>query len=203
MLAMNFKNAKYAILAMLLIGGWSFAQPINPWLADGLNRQIQENRNNAQGGSRGPSAAEVRAWHERERKIQAEIAQHRATPYWMAIGRDWVNKGILYPGGLPSRERAVEVMKQSCKSSNCELLATFANSCAVMVSAIPSPQSRADIFIGIDPDDSKAAAKAWQACQAVHGDRQDRCFYSGIKTGKGLNGTAFCTGYDYSVYGHR
>ena len=79
------------VLLVLCGAGSAWAQPINPWLADGLNRQIQENRNNAQGGSRGPSAAEVRAWHERERKIQAEIAQHRATPYWMAIVKDFEN----------------------------------------------------------------------------------------------------------------
>ena len=85
------------VLLVLCGAGSAWAQPINPWLADGLNRQIQENRNNAQGGSRGPSAAEVRAWHERERKIQAEIAQHRATPYWMAIVKDFENHKM---GGL-------------------------------------------------------------------------------------------------------
>ena len=187
------------VIGMLCVAGLAWAQPIDPWLADGLNRQIQENRNNAQGGSRGPSAAEVRAWHERERKIQAEIAQHRATPYWMAIGRDWGNKKIAWSGGYASKERAIERALSQCESSDCRLIATFANACGVIVYAHGNPKSISDIFIGVDPDDKKAAAKAMQSCEAVHGkNNPDRCFYSGIQT---KHGTAFCTGYDYSVYG--
>ena len=66
--------------------------------------------------------------------------------------------------------------------------------------AVHHPQTTNDIFIGVDADDKKAAAEAMQAYQTVHGDREDRCFYSGIKT---KNGTAFCAGYDYSIYGQK
>ena len=53
-----------------------------------------------------------------------------------------------------------------------------------------------DFFVGVDADDEKAAAKAMQACEARFG--QNQCGYSSVKT---KHGTAFCTGYDYSIYG--
>ena len=188
---------------MLLIGGVAWAQPMSNEMAQGMyDAEVRKRRaQQQQGANRGPSAAEVRAWHERERKTQAEIAQHRATPYWMAIGRDWVNKGFVWSGGYASKERAIERALRQCKSSDCGVIATFSNACGVMVSALPHPQSIKDIFIGVDPDDKKAAAKAMQSCEAVHGkNNPDRCFYSGIQT---KNGTAFCAGYDYSVYGQQ
>ena len=71
----------------------------------------------------------------------------------------------------------------------------------MVVGATNRPRSEKDIFIGIDKDDKVAAAKAMQSCEAVHGkNNPDRCFYSTLKT---KNGTAFCAGYDYSVYGQQ
>ena len=202
MLAMNFKNAKYAMLAMLLIGGVAWAQPMSNEMAQGMyDAEVRKRRaQQQQGANTGPSAAEVRAWEQRERQIQARIAKHRATPYWMAIGRDWVNKGFVWSGGHASKQKAMEEALEKCKS-NCEIIATFANACGVIVYVHGHPKSISDIFIGVDPDDKKAAVKAMQSCEAVHGkNNPDRCFYSGIQT---KNGTAFCAGYDYSVYGQQ
>ena len=68
-----------------------------------------------------------------------------------------------------------------------------------MVGATNHPRSNADFFIGVNKNDRVAARQAMQACETVHGkDRQDRCFYSTVRT---KNGTAFCAGYDYGVYG--
>ena len=207
-----FKWSKYAVTSMLCVAGVVWAQmtqqqanqqSLDAWRTQNMQRCGDEHGHGCrqQGGSRGPSAAEVRAWHERERKIQAEIAQHRATPYWMAIGRDWGNKKIAWSGGYASKERAIERALSQCESSDCRLIATFANACGVIVYAHGNPKSISDIFIGVDPDDKKAAAKAMQSCEAVHGkNNPDRCFYSGIQT---KHGTAFCSGYDYSVYGQQ
>ena len=155
-------------------------------------------------GNSSSSMAEVRAWHERERKIQAEIAELRRTPFYMAIVWNFDNNGVAWPGGFRSERRAVEVAKKQCTSPiNCRLVATFNNTCAVLVAANSNPRNLQDIFVGLDRDDTKAAAKAMQSCQAVYGVRQDRCFYSSIRTGKGADGTAFCTGYDYSLYNQK
>lgn len=116
----------------------------------------------------------------------------------MAIVNDFANNKMAWAGGYSTEQRAVELAMENCL--NCKVLATFANACAVVVGATSRPQSEKDMFVGIDKDDKVAAAKAWKACQAVHGDREDRCFYSTLKT---KNGTAFCTGYDYSVYGQK
>jgi len=202
-----FKKMTFAGVVLFCFAGMVVAQPMNPHtraaIQTEMDRQARERRATRQQQNTGPSAAEVRAWHARERKIQAEIAQHKATPYWMAIGWDAVNKGILWPGGYASEQRAIQAVQQNCKSSRCEILATFANGCAVMVTANDKPRRREDFFIGVDKDDRKAAEKARRTCIAAHGDGQDRCFYSEIKTGKGVEGTAFCVGYDYSLYNQK
>lgn len=172
------------------------AQPINPWLADGLNRQIQQNRNNAQGSNQGPSAAEVRAWEQREAKIQARIAKAKATPWYMAIAYDFPNKKILGGGGYSTQQRAEEEAMKFCKSSNCKVALIFSNSCAVLTFPDRSIQSIDDMFFGIHPDHNQAAALSIKKCEAAHG--KGNCLYSSSPT---KHGTAFCTGYDYSVYG--
>ena len=194
------KIQKFTAAAVLLWAGLAWAQNIDPWLADGLNKQIQENRQNSGGGgSRGPSAAEIRAWHEREAQIQAEIAQERATPYWMAIVNDFGNNKMAWAGGYSTKQRAVEQALENCSSSGCKVIAIFSNACAVVVGATSNPQSEKDFFIGIDKNADVAAAKAMQSCEAMHGkNNPNRCYYSAHRT---KNGTAFCTGYDYSIYG--
>ncbi|MFC3873885.1 DUF4189 domain-containing protein [Neisseria musculi] len=198
-----FKYIATVGVVWLGFAGVGFAQPMSNEMAQGIyDEEVRKKRaQQQQGANTDPSAAEVRAWHERERKIQAEIAQHRATPYWMVIGRDWGNKKIAWSGGYASKERAIEWALSQCESSDCRLIATIANACGVIVYAHENPKSISDIFIGVDPDDKKAAAKAMQSCEAVHRkNNPDRCFYSGIQT---KHGTAFCTGYDYSVYGQQ
>ena len=81
---------------------------------------------------------------------------------------------------------------------NCHLVATFANACGVIVTPDSGMRTVEDFFVGVDPDDRKAAAKAMQVCEARHGKNQ--CGYSTVKT---RHGTAFCTGYDYSIYGQK
>lgn len=146
----------------------------------------------------GPSAAERREWHRREARIQAEIAELRRTPFWMALAWNFDNGGIIWPGGFRSEQRAVERAKQICTSSNCHVVATFNNTCAHFVSAVDRPRSMRDFFVAYDRDGNRAMQKAIQACEAVHGKREDRCFSAMPQTphGEGI----FCVGYDYSLY---
>ena len=179
-------------------------QSLDAWRTQNMQRCGDEHGHGCrqQGGSRGPSAAEVRAWHERERKVQAEIAELRATPFYMALAFDAPNNRVLSRGGFYTEKRAVEEVLRAC-GSQCELIATFANACGVIT--FPSRRFLAggillakDISVGVDADDSKAAEKSIQACEIKNG--RGKCVYSSAKTN---NGTAFCTGYDYRMYGYR
>ena len=163
--------------------------------------RIQRERNASQQQpiNRGPSAAEVDAWNRRERQVQSEIAQLRRTPFYMAIANDFGSNQMMWAGGFSTEQRAVEEALKQCRTTNCRVLKTLSNACAVVVGATNHPRSNADFFIGVNKNDRVAARQAMQACETVHGkDRQDRCFYSTVRT---KNGTAFCAGYDYGVYG--
>ena len=113
----------------------------------------------------------------------------------MALAFDFVENSAIWGGGYYSEKRAIEKALERCKSSNCHVFATFSNACGVVTEPDRGARTVKDFFVGIDPDDRKAAAKAIQACEATHG--HNKCSYWGIKT---KHGTAFCTGYDYSVY---
>ena len=192
-------NTAAGALAALLLGGTALAHGVNEGY---INEEVLRGNRGAQQQpiNRGPSAAEVDAWNRRERQVQSEIAQLRRTPYWMVIGRDWEKSGFIWSGGYESKQRAVEETLKQCRSSNCGVVAAFSNACGVIVYAVHHPKTINDIFVGVDADDRKAAEEAMRACEAVHGKREDRCFYSGIRT---RNGTAFCSGYDYGIYNQK
>ena len=192
-------NTAAGALAALLLGGTALAHGVNEGY---INEEVLRGNRGAQQQpiNRGPSAAEVDAWNRRERQVQSEIAQLRRTPYWMVIWRDWEKSGFIWSGGYESKQRAVEETLKQCRSSNCGVVATFSNACGIIVYAVHHPKTINDIFVGVDADDRKAAEEAMRACEAVHGKREDRCFYSGIRT---RNGTAFCSGYDYGIYNQK
>ena len=194
-------NTAAGALAALLLGsaGLAWAQNLDPHTRAG----IQTDADNAARGrrtiNRGPSAAEVDAWNQREQQVQSEIAQLRRTPFYMAIANDFGSNQMMWAGGFSTEQRAVEEALKQCRTTNCRVLKTLSNACAVVVGATNHPRSNADFFIGVNKNDRVAARQAMQACETVHGkDRQDRCFYSTVRT---KNGTAFCAGYDYGVYG--
>lgn len=195
-------NTAAGVLAAVLLGsaGLAWADGFDPWLADGLNKQIQQNREAQQQPTyHGPTAAEIRAWEQREAEVQAEIAELRRTPFYMAIANDFGSNQMMWAGGFSTERRAVEEALKQCRTANCRVIKTLSNACAVVVGATNHPRSNADFFIGVNQNDRVAARQAMQACETVHGkDRQDRCFYSTVRT---KNGTAFCAGYDYGVYG--
>ena len=172
--------------ALTSFGAWG--QNINPWLAEGLNNQIQQNQQNAK------AAEEAHKARNLQRQLQQEIAELRRTPFYMAIAYDFIDNRVIW-GGYYSEKRAVEKAQERCKSSNCHVFATFSNACGVVTEPDRGARTVEDFFVGVDPDDRKAAAKSIQACEAKHG--HNKCSYWGVKT---KHGTAFCTGYDYSVY---
>ncbi|QED91610.1 DUF4189 domain-containing protein [Eikenella exigua] len=209
----SMMNTAAGVLAAVLLGsaGLAYANPYpvgsQQWhnfngIMQSEADRIQRERNavRQQPTYSGPTAAEIRAWEQREAEVQAEIARFRATPYWMVIGRDWEKSGFIWSGGYESKQRAVEETLKQCRSSNCGVVAAFSNACGVIVYAVHHPKTINDIFVGVDADDRKAAEEAMRACEAVHGKREDRCFYSGIRT---RNGTAFCSGYDYGIYNQK
>ncbi|VDH01586.1 Uncharacterised protein [Helicobacter pametensis] len=204
-------NTAAGVLAALLLGsaGLAYANPYpvgsQQWhnfngIMQSEADRIQRERNavRQQPINRGPTAAEIRAWEQREAKVQAEIAELRRTPFYMAIAYDFGTFEIMWAGGYYSERRAVERSLEQCKTSNCRVFATFSNACAVVTRPDRGARSTEDLFVGIDTDDSRAAAKSIQACEARHG--QGQCSYLNPRT---KNGMAFCTGYDYSIYGHR
>ena len=154
--------------------------------------QRERNASRQQPINRGPSAAEVNEWHRRERQVQSEIAELRRTPFWMAIAYDFDTRQSMWSGGHASERRAVEEALKQCRSSNCRVIKTFANTCAAVVEPDSRAKSAADLFVALDKDDRQAASKAMRSCEARHGS--GNCSYWQVRK-------PFCTGYDYSVYG--
>ncbi|OAM42051.1 hypothetical protein A7Q02_05035 [Eikenella sp. NML97-A-109] len=201
-------NTAAGVLAAVLLGsaGLAWAQPTPAQIQqqqfqrqqNELGMYYQQQQNNRRAAPRGPTAAEIRAWEQREAEVQAEIAELRRTPFYMAVAYDFGTFEIMWAGGYYSERRAVERSLAQCKTSNCRVFATFSNACAVVTRPDRGARSTEDLFVGIDTDDSRAAAKSIQACEARHG--QGQCSYLNPRT---KNGMAFCTGYDYSIYGHR
>ncbi|OAM34411.1 hypothetical protein A7Q01_06865 [Eikenella sp. NML96-A-049] len=207
-------NTAAGVLAAVLLGsaGLAYANPYpvgsQQWhnfngIMQSEADRIQRERNavRQQPINRGPTAAEIRAWEQREAEVQARIARFRATPYWMALAWNFEKDAIIWPGGFRSEQRAIERAKQICSSPNCHVFATFNNTCAHFVSAVARPRSVQDFFVAYDRDGNRAVRKAVHACEAVHGKREDRCFSSLLRTphGEGI----FCVGYDYNLYNQR
>ena len=174
--------------ALTSLGAWG--QNINPWLAEGLNNQIQQNQQNAK------AAEEAHKARNRQRQLQQEIAELRRTPFYMAIAYDFTNKLVLR-GGYYSEKRAIEEALDQCKSSNCQIVTTIANTCAMVARPEAGSQTANNWFVAFDNDPQQAIVKSVRACEAKHGN--DKCYFWGGLTKTG----AFCSGYDYSLYGHR
>ncbi|MFC0036216.1 DUF4189 domain-containing protein [Cardiobacterium valvarum] len=194
-------NTAAGVLAALLLGsaGLAWADGFDPWLADGLNKQIQQNREAQQQPTySGPTAAEIRAWEQREAEVQAEIAELHRTPFYMAVAYDIPNRRVVAAGGYRTEARAVEeTMRQCGRGRSCHLVATFANTCAMFAYPDGGPNGPSDFFVGKDHNGQQAIVQAVRACEAVHGHNQ--CSYADVQTTR--TGDTFCTGYDYSVYG--
>ena len=173
------------------LGAWG--QNINPWLAEGLNNQIQQNQQNAK------AAEEAHKARNLQRQLQQEIAELRRTPFYQAIGYDFSTRQAMWGGGgYSSEKRAVEETLKLCPSSNCQIVASFANTCAMIAFPKGGGRSPSEIFVGLDNDPQQAIMKSGLACEAKFG--YDKCSISTMKT---KTGNALCSGYDYSIYGQK
>ena len=91
-------NTAAGALAAVLLGsaGLAWTQPTPAQIQqqqfqrqqNEIGMYYQQQQNNQQAAPRGPTAAEIRAWEQREAKVQAEIAELRRTPFWMALA--WI-----------------------------------------------------------------------------------------------------------------
>ncbi|MFC0036217.1 DUF4189 domain-containing protein [Cardiobacterium valvarum] len=195
-------NTAAGVLVAVLLGGaglaWAQLTPAQIQQQEFQRQQneigmyYQQQQNNQQATPRGPTAAEIRAWEQREAEVQAEIAELRRTPFYMAIAYDFDTRQSMWSGGYISEHRAVEETLKQCSSSNCRVIKTFANTCAAVVEPDSRAKSAADIFVALDKDDRQAATKAMHSCEAQHG--AGNCSYWQVRK-------PLCTGYDYSIYG--
>ena len=185
-----FKRAAMAVVLCCGMAGIVRAQPMNPQLEGYINSEIRRRNQENQG-----SGYNTRAQIARERQLQREIAELRRTPFYSAIAYDFVNKRVL-GGGYYSEKRAVEKVLGRCQSSNCQVVTTFANTCAMIAWPDTGIKTANDWFVGFDNDPQQAIVKSVRACEAKHGYNQ--CSYSDMKT---KTGNALCSGYDYSIYG--
>ncbi|WP_225748021.1 DUF4189 domain-containing protein [Eikenella sp. Marseille-P7795] len=200
----NITHTAAGVLAALLLcgAGAAWAQPTPAQIQqqefqrqqNELGMYYQQQQNNRRTAPSGPSAAEVRAWERREAQVQAEIAQLRRTPFYMAIAYDFDTRQSMWSGGYASERRAVEEALRQCRSANCRVIKTFANTCAAVVEPDSRAKSAADIFVALDKNDRQAAAKAMHSCEARHD--AGNCSYWQVRK-------PLCTGYDYSIYGQR
>ena len=172
--------------ALTSFGAWG--QNINPWLAEGLNNQIQQNQQNAK------AAEEAHKARNLQRQLQQEIAELRRTPFYQAIAYDLKTERITW-GGYYSEKRAIETAMSRCGTSNCHLVTTFNNTCAGIANPDSGIKSSADLFVAFDNDERQAIVKSVRACEAQYG--HNKCSYWIVKP------KAFCTGYDYSIYGQK
>lgn len=160
----------------------AYAQPINPWLADGINKNIQRSRQLQDGSQYDWSAQEVK--------------RLRNTRFYGAIAMTPDNLSSLTWGGGDLSESATRTKAlNACPRSNCRIVASFANTCGMV--ALPDGGKRIeDVFIGLDDDPEVAIDKAYRSCEQKFG--KGRCHYLGRE--KSAKHTAFCVGYDYGIY---
>ena len=176
----------------------AFAQPIDPWLADGL-------RNNAAAAQeRANQEADRQAnarWWARERKILAEIEQLKATPFYGTLIANKNSYVIGWGGGgyiNPQRAES-EAMELCGQKETCHVLLTISNTCAGVAS--PDHLKGSDyLFIATDPDPKRAVEKAYYACEAKYG--VGKCSYSKNKNAPKYFNT-YCSGYNYEVYNQK
>ena len=87
--------------ALTSLGAWG--QNINPWLAEGLNNQIQQNQQNAK------AAEEAHKARNLQRQLQQEIAELRRTPFYQAIGYDFSTRQAMWGGGdIPPKKEQLK-----------------------------------------------------------------------------------------------
>lgn len=167
----------------------SHAQPINPWLADGINRGIREGQ-----------AAYAEQLEQQESRIsslqQKKIQSLRQTPFYGAIAIDKNNpRRVIWGGGEPNESKARNDMLKICGAPTCVILKSFSNNCAMVASPIALKDVRQSI-VAIDANPERAIDKAYDQCEEIYG--KGKCRYA--KRPEKSEHTAFCTGYDYGIY---
>lgn len=176
---------KLLVLGALVVSIYTGAQPIDPWLADGINRSIQQNRNidgYRSGGFVNWEAGEIRRL--RRMRFYGAIAMSPDNP-----------NALTWRGGDPNEEISRSKALKACPKSNCRVVASFSNTCA-MVAMPDGAKDIDDIFVGIDKSPEVAIDNAYRSCEKKFG--KGACHY--LVREKTAKYSAFCVGYDYGVY---
>lgn len=182
-------------ILLVLSANLGHGQNIDPWLADGLrnNAAAAAARNNA--GNAAAQAEANRQWWAEENRIRANIARLEKTPFYGAIAIDVGTSHTSRGGGYVTKGLAVQRISEMCKTANCQVVATFANTCAMLAMPDKDIGNPRSAFIGFDDDGNQAILKSVVACERKYG--QGNC--SVIGNGK----EAICSGYKYSIYNQK
>ena len=190
-------NTAAGVLVAVLLGGAALAQGVSEGY---INEEVLRGNHGIQQQPTysGPTAAEIRAWEQREAEVQAEIAELRRTPYYGVVVFDFSANKLVWVAGFKSEQVARQKAIRRCSTSDCRVVAVFNNTCAVLTTPNRGARTPSDLFFGYDTDDNRAAEKSMQQCERENG--RNNCQYSAVPT---KHGTAFCTGYDYGLYNTR
>ncbi|MDO5692747.1 MAG: DUF4189 domain-containing protein [Pseudomonadota bacterium] len=172
------------------------AQPNNPWLADGFNKQVEANRAARNAAQMQEQQRRAQAeWQARENAIQAQIAKYRATPYYgTLITQGNTLDAIWGGGGNITPEIADKKAFSACKETGCRIIARVSNGC-MMISRPVNSTHNSQWMVAYDSDPQNAISKAIAICEQKYG--QGQC---GVGENLGTPHRAYCSGYDYSAY---
>ncbi len=163
------------------------AQPINPWLADGINRGIQMGRENDLTQYKQMLVVETQ---------RAEIRRLKNTKFYGAIAMSPDRPETVVWGGGTTREADARAgVLRACGRANCKVVASFSNACA-MIALPDSSRTIGDLFLAIERSPQRAIDKAYEACEEKFG--KNNCGYLGRKDH--ARHPAYCVGYEYGVY---
>lgn len=153
------------------------AQPIDPWLAEGINRSIRE------GGGSGS--------HYSRPMLKPQYAK-----FYGALAMTPERPGrVTWAAGSNNEGEARADALKSCGLESCQVVRAYSNTCGMLAGPKGSPVVAEYVF-AYDSDPERAIDKAYEACEKAHGE--GKCRYAGRKSSS--KHSAFCVGYKYGVY---
>ena len=175
----------FAFMYFVLMG--ANAQPINPWLADGINRGIQAGREYELSRYKQMLVAESQ---------RAEIRRLKNTKFFGAIAMSPDRPtSVAWGGGTTHEADARAGVLKACGRANCKVITSFSNACAMI--ALPDWDKTTDnLFLAIERTPQRAIDKAYGACEEKFG--KNNCGY--LKRESDAPNAAYCVGYEYGVY---
>ena len=201
----NFQTDKYLLMAALLsspvvvMAQYTQEQANREALTGHLiQQQIDANRNTS--AEAAVQQEGNRRWWAEERRIRADIARHKATPYYgtLVVSDDSAFLG-WGGGGYISKDLSIKNSMRLCSSADCHVLITFANTC-VGVARPENIKNYQEWIVLTDTNPKKAVEKAYYTCERKYG--KDKCIYAINEYSKNYSNT-YCSGYAYEAYNQK